>query len=308
MTRASLIELEAILAIATHRSFRAAAVQLEMSPSALSHAVAALEQRVGVRLFQRTTRSVSLSAAGERFVRRLQPAFHEIASALEEIHEQRDTPGGTLRLNTSKGAAEFEVLPLVLEMRRRHPAVRVELVTEDRLVDIVADGFDAGVRLAEGVPQDMVAIPCGPDPSMAIVGAPSYFVGRKRPRVPSDLLAHDCLRRRKASGTVYRWEFEKRGREITIEVPGGLTLDNDDLIVQAALAGAGLASVSEWAAAPHLAAGRLVRVLESWTPPFPGLRVFHPGQRLVRAALRAFLDIVRESTAKRRGRRARGVA
>ncbi|WP_437935570.1 LysR family transcriptional regulator [Sorangium sp. So ce341] len=308
MIRASLIELEAVIAVATFKSFRAAARELEMSPSALSHAVSALEQRLGVRLFHRTTRSVSLSAAGEHVVRRLQPALREVSSSLEEVHELRDTPSGTLRINTSKGAAQIEVLPMVLEMRRRHPDVRVELVTEDRFVDIVAEGFDAGVRLAEAVPQDMIAIPCGGDLSMAVVGAPSYFARRPAPKAPRDLLEHECIRRRMASGEVYRWELERRGREVAVDVRGALTLDNDDLALQAAVAGAGLAYVSERAAAADIEAGRLARVLAAWTPPFPGLRLFHPSNRLVRAALRAFIGIVRASTADRgrRGEAGRG--
>ncbi|XXX74472.1 LysR substrate-binding domain-containing protein [Sorangium sp. So ce134] len=304
MIRASLIELEAVIAVATFRSFRAAARELEMSPSALSHAVSALEQRLGVRLFHRTTRSVSLSAAGEHVVRRLQPALREVSSSLEEVHELRDTPSGTLRINTSKGAAQIAVLPMVLEMRRRHPEVRVELVTEERFVDIVAEGFDAGVRLAEAVPQDMIAIPCGPDLSMAVVGAPSYFARRPEPRAPRDLLEHECIRRRMASGAVYRWELERRGREVAVDVRGALTLDDDDLALQAALDGAGLAYVSERSAAADIEAGRLVRVLAEWTPPFPGLRLFHPSNRLVRAALRAFIAIVRASSddGRRRGK------
>ncbi|MDC0740577.1 LysR family transcriptional regulator [Polyangium mundeleinium] len=301
MIRASLLELEAVVAIASQKSFRAAARQLDISPSALSHAISALEQRLGVRLFHRTTRSVSLSAAGEHFVRRLQPALREVSSTLDEVHELRDTPSGTLRINTSKGAAQIEVLPMILEMRRRHPDVLVELVTEDRLVDIVAEGFDAGVRLAEAVPQDMVAIPCGADLSMAVVGAPSYFASRPKPTKPKDLLDHECIRRRMASGQVYRWELEKRGREVAIDIRGALTLDNDDLILQAALDGAGLAFVSDRATAADVEAGRLVRVLADWTPPFPGLRLFHPSHRLVRAALRAFIAIVQESTPRGHG-------
>jgi DNA-binding transcriptional LysR family regulator len=308
MIRASLLELEAVVAIATRKSFRAAARELGMSPSALSHAVSALEQRLGVRLFHRTTRSVSLSAAGEHFVHRVQPALREVSSTLDEVHELRDVPSGTLRINTSRGAAQIEVLPLVLEMRRRHPDVRIELVTEDRLVDIVAEGFDAGVRHAEVVPQGMVAIPCGGDLSMAVVGAPSYFAHRPKPKTPEDLLDHECIRRRMASGVVYRWEFEKGGREVAVDVPGALTLDDSDLARQAALAGAGLAFMNERAVAADIEAVRLVRVLADWTPPFPGLRLFHPSSRHVRAALRAFIAIVRESTAGRRpsGRTERG--
>ncbi|QSQ22218.1 LysR family transcriptional regulator [Pyxidicoccus parkwayensis] len=302
MPRAGLLELNAVVAVAQHRSFRAAAAELGLSPSALSHAISTLEQRMGVRLFNRTTRSVALSEAGERFLSRVRPALREISDAMELVNEFKDKPTGTLRLNTSEGAARLIVMPLVMEFLRRYPEMQVELVTEDRLVDIVADGFDAGVRLAEAVPQDMVSIPCSPEVRFAVVGAPRYFKGRTPPATPGDLLQHDCIRHRKRSGGYYRWEFEKRGKEVVVDVKGTLALDNDTLMLQAALKGVGLAYVSEWAAASDLTAGRLVRVLEDWTPPYPGLCLYYPGHRHVPAGLKAFIGIIREA----RSRRAKG--
>ncbi len=301
MRKAGLLELNAVVAVATHKSFRAAAAELGLSPSALSHAIATLEHRMGVRLFNRTTRSVSLSEAGERFLSRIQPALREISSAMEVVNEFKDRPTGTLRLNTSEGAARLVVMPRVMEFLRRYPEMRVELVTEDRLVDIVADGFDAGVRLAEAVPQDMVSVPCSPEVSFAVVSSPRYFKGHPPPTTPGDLLTHNCIRHRKRSGGYFRWEFEKRGKEVVVDVQGTLALDSDSLMLQAALKGLGLAYVSDWAVAADVAAGRLVRVLEDWTPSYPGLCLYYPGHRHVPAGLKAFIGVIREARSRRPG-------
>jgi DNA-binding transcriptional LysR family regulator len=289
-----LFELNAVAAIAGHKSFRRAAAELGISPSALSHAVAMLEQRMGVRLFNRTTRSVSLSEAGERFLARVAPALQEISQAMEAANEFRDTPTGTLRINASERGCR-QVFSALLAFLKRYPEMRVELVSEGRLIDIVAEGFDAGIRLAEAVPQDMIAVPCGPDMRFLVVCSPNYFGDRPRPLVPDDLKSHNCIRRRMGSGALYRWEFEKRGEEVVIDVSGTLTLNNDALMVQAALDGAGLAYVGEWAVAEEIAAGRLLTVLDDWTPPFPGLRLYYPGHRLVPAGLRAFITVLRET-------------
>ena len=295
--RASPFELSSFVAVATQRSFRGAAAELGMSASALSHSIAALEQRIGVRLFHRTTRSVALSDAGERFLARVRPALLEIGEAMEDAAELRTTPTGTLRINTSEGAARRILAPVVLPYLKRYPDMKVELVTEGRLVDIVAGGFDAGVRLTEAVPQDMIAVPCSPPLSYAVVGSPRYFAKRKMPRVPDDLRKHACIRRRLASGGIFRWEFEKHGQEMTVEVDGPLTLDNDALLLEASLAGAGLVWMSEWAVADAIAKRRLVRVLEDWTPAYPGLSLFYPSHRRVAASLRAFIEVVREANA-----------
>lgn len=300
MKRTGLFELNAFVAISLHRSFRAAAAELGMSPSALSHAIAALEARMGVRLFNRTTRSVSLSEAGEQFLAQIRPALRDIEGAMEAVNKFRDTPTGVLRINTSEGAAQRVLAPVVLEFLRRYPDMQVDIVTEGRLVDIVAEGFDAGIRLAETVPQDMVAIPCSPDLRFAVVGSPAYFAQRPRPQTPSDLLAHACIRNRLPSGAIYRWEFERHGEELTIDAKGPLTLDNHHLMVEAALHGAGLIWTSEWSVAPYLESGRLVRVLEEWTPAYPGLRLYYPGHRHVPAGLRAFIALIQEVRAAER--------
>jgi DNA-binding transcriptional LysR family regulator len=294
MQKTGLAELNAVVAVSTHRSFRRAAAELGLSPSALSHAIAALEQRMGVRLFNRTTRSVALSSAGEQFLARVQPALREISAAMAAANELRDTPGGTLRLNASEAAASMILAPVVLEFLRRHPAMEVDIVTEGRLVDIVGQGFDAGIRIAESVPEDMIAVPCTPPVRFAVVGSPGYFSTRSKPRTPRDLAGHVCVRTRFPSGPLYKWDFEKRGQRMSVDVTGPLTLDDHHLMVEAALGGAGLVWTSEYAVAPHVAAGRLVRVLDDWSPPIPGLCVYYPGHRHVPAGLRAFLEVVRE--------------
>jgi DNA-binding transcriptional LysR family regulator len=296
MLHTGLFELNAVAAITAHRSFRAAATELGISPSALSHTIAGLEKRLGVRLINRTTRSVSLSEAGERFLARVSPALREIAGALEDVNEFRDTPTGTLRLNLKERAAHQILRPVVANFLRRYPDMKVELTMEGRHIDIVAEGFDAGIRLAEAVPQDMVAIPCGPDSRFVVVGAPDYFAHASLPRSPSDLVNHQCIRRRMPGGKLYQWEFEKRGEEMAVDVPGRLTLDNDVLMVEAAVEGLGLAFVSDFWVREHLAAGTLQAVLEDWTPPFPGLRLYYPAHRHMTAGLRAFIDMLREES------------
>jgi len=300
MRNAGLTELDAALAVARQRSFRAAATELGMSTSALSQAVAALEARVGVRLFNRTTRSVSLSEAGEQFVAQVAPALSTIRSAMEQATNRGSTPTGTLRINTSAGAARQIMAPIVLEYLRRYPDMQVDIVTEGRMVDIVAGGFDAGIRLAESVPQDMVAVPFGPTQRFTVVGAPGYFAqhpGLPRPRTPADLQQHRCIRSRLPSGAIYRWEFARHGESIAVDVAGPVTLDEPGLMLEAARAGVGLAYLSEWNVAQDLAAGRLLRVLEDWTPPFAGLCLYYPSRRHVPAGLRALVDLIGETRA-----------
>ncbi len=295
MKQAGLFELNAVVAVATRRSFRAAAAELGMSPSALSHAIGALEQRLGVRLFHRTTRSVALSEAGAQFIARIRPALRDIAEAIEGINDFRDTPTGTLRLNTSEGAARQILTPLVLRYLAQYPDMTVDIVTEGRFVDIVAEGFDAGIRTLDSVPGDMIAVPIGGPQRFCVVATPGYFAGRDLPVVPGDLLGHRCIRRRMPSGASYRWEFEKDGEILAVDVPGPLILDHDALMLEAALAGAGIAYLIEHAALAHVVAGRLRRVLEDWTPPFPGMALYYPGRRHVPAGLRAFIDLIRQT-------------
>jgi len=287
-------ELNAAAAIAIRKSFRGAASDLGISASALSHAVASLESRLGVRLFNRTTRSVSLTPAGEQLLARVTPAMREIADAMHEVNEQRSTPAGLIRINTSEAAGEQILAPIVTEFLRRYDDVQIEIITEAGLVDIVADGFDAGIRLAELVPRDMISIPLGKTQRHLVVGAPSYFESRAQPRSPFDLKEHVCVRYRLPRGAIYRWEFEKRGQEVIIDVAGPLTLDSDRLVLRAALEGAGLAYVSEWNAREALAQGRLVQVLNDWTPPYPGLCLYYPSHRHVAAAMRVFTDMIRK--------------
>jgi DNA-binding transcriptional LysR family regulator len=294
MKKAGLVELNAVVAVAAHNNFRAAAMELGMSPSALSHAIASLESRMGVRLFHRTTRSVSVSEAGREFLARVQPALHEIAEALEIAGEHRPTPAGTLRVNSSEAAAEQLMSAYVYEFVQRYPDMRVEVVTEGRMVDIVADGFDAGIRLADVIPQDMVAIRFGPHQSFAVVGSPGYFKEHKRPRAPHDLASHRCIRNKLASGVIWRWEFEKRDEEIAIDVDGPLTLDNNVLRLGAALNGAGLVYMNEWSARPHIEGGRLIRVLQDWTPPHGQLALYYSGHRHLPAGLRALIDLIHD--------------
>lgn len=297
--RPSLVELDAVMAVAAQRNFRRAAAELGMSPSALSHAVAALEQRLGLRLFHRTTRSVALTEAGARFLERLRPALAAVDAAMETVNDFRARPAGTLRINSSEGAARRLLAPVMLEYLRRYPEMQLELVAEGRMIDIVAEGFDAGIRIAAAVPQDMIAIPCSPPVRFTVVGAPDYFKRHGKPRSPADLLAHACIRRRMPSGALAPWEFEKQGKALAIDVRGPLTLDSAELMVEAALAGAGLAWVSEWSVADHLKARRLVPVLSDWSPAEPGLCLYYPGHRHVPAGLRAFVDLVKELMKKR---------
>jgi DNA-binding transcriptional LysR family regulator len=293
---ASQIELEAVVAVARSGGFRAAACELGMSSSALSHAVAALEARLGARLFNRTTRSVALSAAGQQFVAEVAPALAAIRTAIERVDEHRAEPSGVLRLNMALGAARMILAPLAFEYLRRYPRAGVDLVTEGALVDVVGQGFDAGIWLAEFVPPDMIAVPINRTLRSVVVGSPGYFNAHGRPKTPTDLTKHRCIRSRMASGVIYRWEFERRGESVTLDVPGPLTLDESDLMLQAALAGEGLAylSLSDFATAEHVAGGRLERILEEWSPAYPGLCLYYPSRRNVPAKLRAFIELIRE--------------
>lgn len=293
MKTSGLAELEAVLAVSRHRSFRAAASELNVSTSALSHSIAGLEARIGVRLFNRTTRSVSLSEAGAQFVQNVAPALSTIRDALEQAGSFRDTPSGTLRINTSVGAAH-QAMPVFVAFLQRYPDMKLDIVTEGRLIDIVVEGFDAGIRLLETVPQDMIAVPFGERQRFAVVGSPVYFSEHKPPRTPADLAAHRCIRSRMPSGSIYQWEFERHGQTVRIDGDGALTLDEPGMMLAAARAGLGLAYLTEWNVSADLAAGTLVRVLEEWTPPLDGLCLYYPGRRHVPAGLRALIDMIRE--------------
>ncbi|CAO3361967.1 LysR family transcriptional regulator [Azospirillum palustre] len=298
MTRADLNDLDAVFAIARRGSFRAAALDLGMSTTALSNAVRKLEAELGVRLFNRTTRSVSLTDAGRLFVEQVGPALQDVHGALEAVRSQQTTPSGTLRINAFAMAAREILSPLVLEFLRRNPQVHVDLVTEGRLVDIVAEGFDLGVRVADLVPSDMIAVSLGRRQRYAVVGSPAYFEGHEKPRVPPDLLNHPCIRVRLPNGALYRWQFEKDEQATQIDVRGPITLDEASLARTAVLEGIGLGFFMEQDVRGDIEAGRLVRVLDGWTPVRAGLCLYYPGRRNPSAALRAFIGLARELGAK----------
>ena len=226
------------------------------------------------------------------------PVHREIFEAMRDAKALRDTPSGMLRINASESIARQVLAPIVLEYLRRYPEMQVDLVTDGRLIDIVAEGFDAGIRSGESVPQDMIAVPCAPPQRFAVMGAPRYFKKHGVPKVPNDLLAHACIRYRFASGKLFKWEFAKRDQEIALDVQGPLTLDSPALMVEAALKGLGLAYVNDFMARAEIAAGKLVRVLEDWTPPFSPISLYYPGHRHVPASLRAFVAVVRDVVAR----------
>jgi DNA-binding transcriptional LysR family regulator len=293
MKRIDPADLSVFLAIATHRSFRRAAVELGVTPSALSHALRAIEERLDLRLVNRTTRSVALTEAGERLFTRIRPAFRDIGDAIEDLNLFRGAPSGTLRLNASRAATRLVLLPIITRFQLNYPDVRVEVVADDALSDVVAAGFDAGVRFGEVLAADMIATAIGPRHRFAVVGSPDYFERHPVPRTPHDLRALPCIRYRFFSGTLYGWEFERGGIELEVEVDGPLTLSDQDLMIDAALAGSGLAYLFEQQAEALVAEGRLVRVLADWCPAYPGFFLYYPGRRQVPAALRAFIDFAR---------------
>ncbi|MEN2978693.1 LysR substrate-binding domain-containing protein [Tistrella bauzanensis] len=294
MARQGLIELEAVLAIAARGSFRAAALDLGLSTTALSNLIGTVERQLGVRLFNRTTRSVSLTDAGRTFVEQVAPALRDIRNAMATARSQGDTPSGTLRINAFATGAREILAPLVLRFLRRHPQVHVDLVTEGRIVDIVAEGFDLGIRTAELVPSDMIAVPLGAPRSFAVVATPSYFAAHGRPRVPPDLLGHHCIRIRLPNGAPYRWHFEKDGSPVQIDVEGPITLDEATLARIAVLDGIGIGFFMEADVRDDIAAGRLERVLQDWTPPTAPLCLYYPGRKNPSAAFRAFVDMARD--------------
>lgn len=294
MDRSSLAQLSVFETVARHGSFRAAARDLAIAPSAVSHAVSSLEARLGVRLLARTTRSVSPTEEGRRLLDRLGPALAEIDGALEAAVESGDRPAGNLRLTVPRTAARLALAPRLGSFAIAYPDITLEVVTEDRFTDMVAGGFDAGVRLGESLQNDMIAVPIGPPLRSAVVASPLYLERVKSvPQHPGDLRQHACIGFRFSSGVLYRWELEKDGEAIDITPRGPLVLGEDELVVQAAIDGAGIAFVFEDYAAQAIAEGRLVRLLEDWCPSFDGFRVYYPSRRLMRPALRAFIGFFR---------------
>jgi DNA-binding transcriptional LysR family regulator len=286
-------EIRAAISVAEHRSFRAAADALGMSPTALSSNVRALEDRLGIRLFNRTTRSVSLTSAGEEFIASVAPSLASIERAMEAAGSHGTRPSGTLRINSSVTGAHEILTPLILTYLQRYPAVQVEVTTESRLVDVVLDGCDAGIRLAESVPADMVAVPLPFGLDFCVVGAPQYLADHPPPNTPLDLANHRCIRSKAAGGSIYRWEFESHGEALEVDVSGGLTLDEQSLMLKAAIAGMGLAYISRAIAAEAITAGKLATVLEDWLPRQSPLCLYYPRNRNTSAALRALIELIR---------------
>jgi len=292
--RPGITELTAFTAIVRHSSFRAAADELGMSASSLSHMMRALEERLGVRLFNRTTRSVAPTDAGARFFRTLSPILCELDHAIADVGTLSERPSGRLRINASEIATRILMQWIVPAFVERYPDVNLDLVTEGKLVDIVAEGFDAGVRLGEALAQDMIAIPFGGDGRFVVVGSPDYLARCGTPKTPDALLKHRCIRFRLPSGKMYRWEFERHHETLKLDVPGPVTLDHTGLMVEAAVKGLGLAYVFAETAQSEINEGRLIAVLAEWTPSFAGHHLYYPNNRLVPAALRSFVDTLRE--------------
>lgn len=294
MQREKLDDLLAFVAVGRERSFTRAAAKLGVSQSALSHTIRELEARLGVRLLTRTTRSVSPTEAGERLLQTLGPRFEEIEAEIAAVRELRVRPAGTIRITATENATETILVPKLAPLLRKHPDIEVEITIDYGLTDIVAQRYDAGVRSGEQVAKDMIAVRIGPDMRMAVVGGPSYFKKRSEPKTPQELIGHNCINLRLPThGGFHAWEFEKGGRELRVRVEGQFTFNATSQILNAALAGSGLAYVPETLAQPHLAKGRLKRVLKDWCLPYSGYHLFYPSRRQSSAAFALLVDTLR---------------
>ena len=294
MQRGNLNDLQAFLAVARERSFTKAAAKLGVSQSALSHTMRELEARLGVRLLTRTTRSVSPTDAGERLLRTVGPRLEEINAELGALRDQKERPAGTIRITATDFVADTILLPKLTKLLQKYPDIKVEIVVENALTDIVAQRYDAGVRSGEQVAKDMIAVRIGPDLRMAVVGSPSYFKGLPEPKTPQDLIAHNCINLRLPTrGGLYVWEFEKGHRELNVRVEGQLIFNSPAQMVHAALAGLGLAYVLEDVVQPYIAKGRLKRVLEDWCLPYSGYHLYYPSRRQSSAAFALLVDALR---------------
>lgn len=299
MPRISLDNLVALVAVAREQSFTKAAAKLNVSQSALSQTIRELEARLGVRLLTRTTRSVSPTEAGERVLRRIAPRLDEVESELAALSELRDKPAGTIRITATEYAIESLLMPKLGPLVRTHPDIKVEMIIDYGLTDIVAERYDAGVRSGEQVAKDMIAVRIGPDLRMAVIGAPAYFKGRHEIKRPQDLVTHNCINLKLPThGNVYAWEFERGKRELRVRVEGQFTFNSTAELLNAALGGYGLAYIPEGMAQPHIDKGRLVRVLEDWCPPYSGYHIFYPSRRQSSAAFNLVIDALRYRPAK----------
>lgn len=289
--------LRELLIVADERSFTAAAAALRVTPSAVSQSIKALEERVGVRLLQRTTRSVGLTEAGSRFVSRLKPALEGVREAFESLSELRDRPAGVLRLTLPRVGYQQVLARRLAAFLSAYPEISLEVHVDEAFIDIVQDGFDAGIRIGEMVQHDMIGVRVSPELRVAAVGTPAYFKRRGKPKHPRDLHAHDCINyRRRTSGVIYAWEFSESGRDFQVAVNGRLVLDDGDLIIQAALDGLGVAHVLDCSVREHLASKRLVRVLDDFCPPFPGLFLYYPSRAQLAPKLQALVEFLRTRT------------
>jgi DNA-binding transcriptional LysR family regulator len=294
MPRENLNDLIAFLAVARERSFTRAAAQLGVSQSALSHTIRTLEARLGLRLLTRTTRSVAPTEAGERLMRNIGPRFEEIDAELQALGALRDKPSGNIRITAGEHSANSVLWPALAQFLPRYPEIAVEIVVDYGLTDIVAERYDAGVRLGEQVAKDMIAVRIAPDMRMAVVGSPGYFAKRKKPKIPQDLTAHSCINIRLPTyGGLYAWEFERNGRELKVRVEGQLVFNNAALRLQAVLAGLGLGYLPDDVAEPYIADGRLVHVLADWCAPFQGYHLYYPSRRQSAPAFALLVDALR---------------
>jgi DNA-binding transcriptional LysR family regulator len=291
--RDELSVLSAFLAVADERSFTRAAKRLNISTSGLSHAIRRLEEQIGVRLLTRTTRSVSPTDAGEQLLAQLRPALSDIRGVLTTLSGLQSTPVGRVRLLCPRVATKTVIAPRLGQFVRDYPGVELEITADDTRVDLVSAGYDAGIQFGEYIAQDMVAVRVSPDLRPAVVGAPVYFESHPKPASPRDVLNHRCIRFRHRGESVYKWELDKGEESLTIAVNGSLLLDDVDLVIQAALDGAGLAWVTEDRIAEHLESGALIRVLEDWCPPFPGFFLYYPTRKQQPAALTALITTLR---------------
>jgi DNA-binding transcriptional LysR family regulator len=293
MQRGHLDDLLAFIAVGQEHSFTKAAAKLGVSQSALSHTIRQLEERLGVRLLTRTTRSVSPTDAGERLLHNIAPRLEEIKAEIAAVTELREKPAGTIRITATEHAADAILLPKIAKLLRAYSDIKVEIIIDYGLTDIVAHRYDAGVRSGEQVGKDMIAVRIGPDMRMAVVGAPSYFKHRSEPKKPQDLLEHNCITLRLPHGGLYAWEFEKSGRDLRVRVEGQLTYNTTAQMLNAALAGLGLAYVPEGMARPYIAKGRLKRVLGDWCVPYSGYHLWYPSRRQSSAAFALLVDALR---------------
>jgi DNA-binding transcriptional LysR family regulator len=303
--RENINDLTAFLAVARERSFTRAAAKLGVSQSALSHTIRGFEARLGLRLLTRTTRSVAPTEAGERLLLTVGPRFEEIEAELAALSALREKPAGTIRITAAENAANTILWPALAKLLPDYPDIKAEIIIDYGLTDIVAERYDAGVRLGEQVAKDMIAVRIGPDFRMAVVGAPAYFANRAKPKTPQDLTAQNCINLRLPThGGLYPWEFEKAGRELKVRVEGQLVFNNLALRLHAALDGLGLAYVPEGEAKPYIADGRLIRVLADWCPPFSGYHLYYPSRRQQAPALALLVEALRYREGSRSGRKA----